>query len=400
MANHVGQRASQASEGAFYIPSLDGLRAFAVMLVFLSHAWTERWLPGNFGVTVFFFLSGYLITTLLRIEHSKTGRISFKAFYLRRTLRIMPPFYLVLTIASVLTVVGALEGSVQLVPALFQVLDLSNYYLIYNGWWTGRAPGTWVYWSLAVEEHFYLVFPVAYLLLRRLVPSVRRQVLILLGVCALVLAWRCILVFGLHAIRDRTYVATDTRIDSILFGCILAIYANPALDLPRVSERHMKLLWLPLGILGLLVSFALRLPWFEETFRYTLQGLSLFPIFAVAIRYPEWSFMQMLNVRWVKFLGVLSYSFYLLHPTVIFGIQQWVPWSPLLRAPLSLAISLTLSLMIYHAVEKPCARLRRRLSRIRAGAPLPRTQAQVGPEDEVSKDRANALPLPGISLQA
>src|SRR5205807_5364979 len=73
------------------IPSLDGLRAASVMLVFAAHAGLKDRVPGNFGVTVFFFLSGYLITTLLRIEHDRTGRISLRDFYLRRVLRIFPP---------------------------------------------------------------------------------------------------------------------------------------------------------------------------------------------------------------------------------------------------------------------------------------------------------------------
>jgi peptidoglycan/LPS O-acetylase OafA/YrhL len=357
-----GSSHSISGRGGFFVPSLDGLRAYAVMLVFLSHAWTAKWLPGNFGVTVFFFLSGYLITSLLRREHERSARISFRAFYLRRTLRILPPFYLVLLLASALTVSGMLPGSVQLVPALFQVFHLSNYYIIQHGWWDGRAPGTWVYWSLAVEEHFYLVFPVVYLFLVRRVPSPRRQMLLLFGVCAAVLAWRCLLVFDLHAIKDRTYVATDTRIDSILFGCILAIYGNPMLDRTRLSERRLKWFWLPLGIAGLLISFAIRSEPFQESFRYTLQGISLFPIFIVAIRYPDWGPCMLLNFRWIRFMGVLSYSFYLVHPTVIFSIQQWTNLPPLIQAVLALLVSLTLSITIYFTIEQPSARLRKRLS--------------------------------------
>src|SRR5689334_10066848 len=89
------QVAASKTDG-FYIPSLDGIRAAAVGLVFLAHAGLNERVPGNFGVTVFFFLSGFLITTLLRMEFDKTGRISLKAFYPRRTLRILPPMYLVL----------------------------------------------------------------------------------------------------------------------------------------------------------------------------------------------------------------------------------------------------------------------------------------------------------------
>src|SRR5207247_4936424 len=98
----AGMTSATASSRSLYIPSLDGIRACAVMLVFVAHVvkllGPDRYqgrIPGEFGVTVFFFLSGYLITTLLRIEHEQSGAISFRAFYLRRVLRIFPPFYLV-----------------------------------------------------------------------------------------------------------------------------------------------------------------------------------------------------------------------------------------------------------------------------------------------------------------
>ena len=83
-----------APKSKFHIPSLDGIRTVAVMIVFLSHAGLT-FIPGGFGVTIFFFLSGYLITTMLRREHDRDNRIDFKKFYMRRVLRIWPAFYLV-----------------------------------------------------------------------------------------------------------------------------------------------------------------------------------------------------------------------------------------------------------------------------------------------------------------
>jgi peptidoglycan/LPS O-acetylase OafA/YrhL len=349
---------------SFYIPSLDGIRAAAVLLVFVAHAGLNERVPGNFGVTVFFFLSGYLITTLLRVEFERTGSISFRAFYLRRVLRILPPMYVVLALASALTFVGALEGTLQLDALLWQVFHLSNYYVILAGWWDGRAPGTWIYWSLAVEEHFYLLFPVFYLILLRCVPSRRRQMLMLLALCAIVLAWRCLLVFGFDAIKERTYVASDTRVDSILFGCILAVYGNPMLDPCRIAERWWKYLWLPLSAAVLLITFVVLDPRFQQTFRYTLQGLALFALFVVAVRYPDWGPCRVLNLRWVRFLGVLSYSLYLVHPTILFGLHQWLPGHPVLLGILGLGLSVLLSTAIYHVIEKPCAALRKRLSRL------------------------------------
>jgi peptidoglycan/LPS O-acetylase OafA/YrhL/glycosyltransferase involved in cell wall biosynthesis len=355
-----------------HIPTLDGIRAAAVLLVFLAHAGLNDRLPGNFGVTVFFFLSGYLITTLLRLEADASGGVSFKAFYLRRALRILPPMYLVLIAASALTATHVLEGSLSWDALLAQMFHLSNYFIIVNGWWDGRAPGTWIYWSLAVEEHFYLVFPLVYLILRRLVPNRRSQFVLLIGVCAAVLMWRLLLVYGFDAPKDRTYVATDTRIDSILFGCALAVFGNPVLDKTRVSDRSWRLIWFPLGLIGLVLSYLPRDIHFEQTFRYSLQGVSLFPIFVSAIRFPNWFVFRPLNVRPIAFLGVLSYSFYLIHPTVLFGLEQWLPWPAWVRGSVGLGIVIAISTAIYYLVEQPCARLRKRLSRVnpsRADAP-------------------------------
>src|SRR5437762_5937586 len=116
------------SEGRRFltIPSLDGLRAVSIGLVFAGHVGFDL-TPGGFGVTVFFFLSGYLITTLLRIEHQGTGRVSLRDFYLRRVLRILPPFYAVLALAIVLALVGFLPGELKAAPLIAQLTHLTNY---------------------------------------------------------------------------------------------------------------------------------------------------------------------------------------------------------------------------------------------------------------------------------
>ena len=353
----------------FQIPSLDGLRAVSFLIVFLGHASAKRWIPGDLGLIVFFFLSGYLITTLLRMEFDETGRINFRDFYLRRVLRIFPPLYLVLGLGCVLTLTHLLDNTLWPEAVLMQACHLTNYWIVLHGWWYGIAPGSWIFWSLAVEEHFYLVFPLVYLLMRRRGLTARQQAAVLLGLCAAVLAWRCLLVFGFHAPKDRMYVATDTRVDSILFGCVLAVWGNPALDISSFSERRLKAIWLPLAFLTLLASFAVPKIWpgFEQTFRYTFQGLALFPVFVAAIRYPAWGAFRWLNVGWVRTIGLLSYSLYLLHTIVLAGLHRWFHGSDGLIGALALAASLALAAVIYRFVEKPCARLRRRLSHVLAG---------------------------------
>lgn len=355
-----------SAQKAFHIPSLDGLRAFAVGVVFLAHVGLKTLVPGEFGVTVFFFLSGFLITTLLRVEHTRTAAISLRDFYLRRVLRIFPPLYLVLIGATVLTLLGPLSDPhlrLEPGPIAAQALYLTNYDIVATDWWNGRAPGTWIYWSLAVEEHFYLFFPLLYLLLLRVLPERRRQLAVLLGLCALVLAWRTFLVYGLHASKDRTYIASDTRIDSILFGCALAVLGNPVLDRTRFSDTQWKFVWLPLGLAGLLVSFLIRNPALQQSVRYSLQGVALVPVFVCAMRFPGWFAFRALNWRPVAFVGVLSYTLYLVHPTVIFGLDKNL--SPA-RGVLAGLASLAIAIAMYYAVERPAARLRRRLSHLTA----------------------------------
>ncbi len=354
------------------IPSLDGLRALSFLVVFLAHASPKRWIPGDLGLVVFFFLSGYLITTLLRLECDQTGGISFRDFYLRRVLRIFPPFYLVLALAYGLTWTHALDNPPTWGAMAAQLGHFTNYYIVRHGWWTGIAPGTWVYWSLAVEEHFYLIFPLVYLFMRRRGLTGRQQMTVLLSLCGLTLLWRCVLVFGLHAGHERLYVATDTRVDSILFGCALAVYGNPALpDAPVFSERRLKTFWLPLALVTLLASFAVRAFWFQHTVSFTLQGLALAPIFMAAIRFPVWGAFRWLNARPVRFVGLLSYSLYLVHTTVLYGMSHWTRWPTALSAAASLAVCLLLSTGIYYGIERPAARLRKRLAH--ALAPKPRS---------------------------
>jgi len=348
------------------IPSLDGIRAASFLLVFLAHAGLERAIPGGLGVTVFFFLSGFLITTLLRKELEETGGISLKQFYLRRALRIFPPFYTMLLGAAALSAAGVLAGPPQGAPLLAQVLHLANYWTVAHGY-EGQIAGTGVYWSLAVEEHYYLVFPALFVLLHRLLKTPLARAASLWGLCLLVLLWRCALVFGADAPMDRTYLATDTRIDSILFGCALA--GNPALDTqaPGIQRIWLRVL-LPSGAALMLVSLLFRDDRFRETFRYTLQGVALYPLFVCAVRHPRLGAFRLLNHALVRRVGELSYSLYLVHHVVILGVQRWLPLPGAAQGAVALGLALLLSDAIWRFVEQPCARLRKRLTRMPAPA--------------------------------
>ena len=367
--------ASNASpQGAFHIASLDGMRAVAIMIVFLSHAGLSHVVPGLFGVTVFFFLSGYLITTLLRMECERHGSANLRQFFLRRTLRILPPFYLILATIAVLTSCSVLEGGFHGQALTAQALFAANYWEIAGG---VQPPGTEVLWSLAVEEHFYLIFPFFYLAMRRALPDRWHQFILLMLLCAAVLAWRMLLVHHFSAIdlqsgsahHPRTCHATDTRLDGLLFGCALAVWGNPALDATQIRRSHWLWLMLPSCVALLLATFVIRSVPFRETWRYTLQGLALMPIFITVIRHADALPLRFLNWRWVSQLGVLSYAFYLTHTLMLEMVEHWLPAPAdlshvnlmLLRGTAALALTLAVSWLVHQCIEKPFLRLRRRL---------------------------------------
>ena len=348
------------SRTSVHFPSLDGLRAVSFMLVFLAHAGLEHRIPGGFGVTTFFFLSGFLITSLMRVEARSAGTVSLRHFYLRRVFRILPPFYLVLTLSTVLALLGVVPGALQLRPVMALAMHFGNYWFVLHGA-DGVPAGTPVYWSLAVEEHFYLLFPLLYLTTLRLGLGARRQGMLFLGLCAAIFVWRCVLVLGLGVATDRTYLASDTRFDSILFGCALAVGLNPVVDAQAGSDAPWKRWLFPAGLALLLFTFVYRAEWFRETLRYTLQGIGLIPVFVTAMRFPGWGPFRFLNRKWVAFFGELTYSLYLVHHVVLYTVRAQLPdLHPVLQGVLGLAISVAFAGAMYRFVERPFARLRRR----------------------------------------
>jgi peptidoglycan/LPS O-acetylase OafA/YrhL len=345
----------------FKIPSLDGIRALSFLIVFISHDRLEQ-VPGLFGVAVFFFLSGYLITTLMRMEIEATGDLSIRNFFFRRAFRILPPFYLVLLLILGIVAAGWLPGTHTTSDLLASLFYITNYWNIYVR--SIMMPGFNIFWSLAVEEHFYLIFPMVVLLMLRFRLRRRVQAGLLLGICGVVLLWRCILVFKLHSLDMtfgpvkyplRTMYATDTRLDSILFGCVLALWGNPILD---KKPRHS---WLAsgLGLVMLLATFIIRTPEFRETFRYTLQGLALMPLFISAIRlHDHWAF-KWLNSAPLQFMGVLSYTLYLVHFPILNLVEKWSD-NRLIVGISALALSVAIAYAMHLLVERPMANLRKR----------------------------------------
>ena len=340
-----------------HIPGLDGMRAASFMIVFLGHAGLGDIVPGGFGVTIFFFLSGYLITTLLRLELESTQKVNFGHFYLRRILRIFPSYYIVLFVTIGLTAAGILGGGLEPGHELSQLFYYNNFWQIAFGP-QGQPDGTGVYWSLAVEEHFYLVFPAVLLGLAGFARTGRARAAALMAACAVVLAWRCVLVFGLDASIERTYYATDTRIDSILFGCILALWHNPVLD-PPLPRRQ---LWpaLAMALATLLGCLVVRDDAFRETLRYSLQGMALIPVFMVVILFTDRPVVRWLEIGWVRWMGRLSYGAYLVHFVIIELLLAHTGMAAVPRGVIALVLTFAFAELLQRGVDQPMARVRAR----------------------------------------
>jgi peptidoglycan/LPS O-acetylase OafA/YrhL len=208
------------------IPSLDGLRALSVLLVVVAHAGYGNVVPGGLGVTIFFFLSGYIITTLLLEEHERTGEIGIRNFYIRRVLRLLPPLLLTLAIAYALTSAGLSPGGISIGGFLAQLFYFANYYAIFLDPGKTIPEGTVVLWSLAVEEHFYIFYPAIMTLLLAAPLRPRATAVLFASACVAILAWRFYLVHLPGFATERTYYATDTRIDS---SSIAAFWRSPSI---------------------------------------------------------------------------------------------------------------------------------------------------------------------------
>jgi peptidoglycan/LPS O-acetylase OafA/YrhL len=341
------------------IPSLDGIRAVSVALVFFSHNGLGNIVPGGLGVTIFFVLSGFLITTLMRTEYAQHGTVSFRAFYLRRFLRLTPPLAIVTCLAVLLSLTVGLGTPFTPAGLLSVLLYFSNYFVIFHGG-QGQPPGLGVTWSLAVEEHYYLLFPPLALTLMRFRSAFSSAATLTL-LCAVILAWRCWLV--LHgAPEDRLGMGTDTRVDAILIGCLLAMVRNPWLEPPARPDRAREL-GLAAACLGLLLGTLLwRNEFFRLTFRYTLQSLSIAGLLYLAVARADRAPFRWLSARPLVYLGAVSYTVYLAHYLMLLLAEACLgSFGRVAVAVVTAAATLCIAEVMRRFVEAPCAALRRRL---------------------------------------
>jgi peptidoglycan/LPS O-acetylase OafA/YrhL len=378
--------ARQAISRVPYLPGLDGMRALAVIAVMVYHA-NSSWLPGGFlGVEVFFVISGYLITLLLIGEHERTGQVSLRDFWMRRAKRLLPALFFLLIGMTVYTALfkrdalGQLRGDV--VGGLTYV---SNWYQI----WVGQgytASGDFAplrhLWSLAVEEQFYLLWPLAMVGLMRLgrrrLPDLSRWLLLAsLGVTVLLALlyhpgvvescattpegfWkigdRCL------AKTDTLYLNTITRSGGLLLGAAFAMIWRPV-AIMRGPMRHkgqtLDLIALA-GLIGLgVLVWTLHIvtpngadPWL---FRggFLLTGVATLAIMA-AVTHRHAVTGKVLAIPVLLWIGTRSYGLYLFH-WPIYQIIRNVAGNQLSLGEFALAMAITLPLteFSYRFIETP-----------------------------------------------
>jgi peptidoglycan/LPS O-acetylase OafA/YrhL len=236
-----------------------------------------------------------------------------------------------------------------------------NYYAISHDF-EGMPAGLGVIWSLAIEEHYYLFYPpLAALLLR--VGRVGMSVTLLSTLCAAVLAWRFWLVF--HGASDAYLtMATDTRVDAILVGCLMALARNPWLD-PVPAPNALKDWGVAAVSVAVLAGTLLyRDEFFRLTARYTLQSLAIAPLIYLAVARADRLPFRWLNARPLVYIGAISYTIYLSHHVILSGLAKH--WPQLGWVGLTLvgaALTLAVAEPVRRWVEEPCAALRKRLHR-------------------------------------
>jgi peptidoglycan/LPS O-acetylase OafA/YrhL len=333
-----------------YYPQLDGLRALAVLIVVGGHELLDT--PAHevaaLGVLLFFVLSGFLITTLLCDEDRDTGRVDLGAFYLRRAMRILPAMYALLAVTALLVAIRRVTD-VPWRDFAAAVLYVRNLF--------GRGTSIAHLWSLSIEEQFYLVWP----LLIIMVPSGAR----LVTAAALVLAgvtWRATaMTLHLFDYNGIYYMRTDFRLDSILSGCVLALLLRS--DDVRVIKwaRIVAKVSYPPALLAVLFALILvPLPSSCAPYVLTAETSLATMLLLHLIVLDSDIFGRILSTRTLRWLGRLSYSWYLWQQ--VFIVTRVPSWGIVRKFPVDILASFAAALTSYYAVERPFLRWKRALS--------------------------------------
>jgi len=356
------------------LASLDGLRALSISAVLLGHLAGTRRFPAfltsvihndrvdiaAIGVGVFFVISGFLITGLLIAEHERSGTISLPRFYLRRTLRIFPAYFVYLAVVALLNARGVVDVSrSDFVHAVTYTMN----YAPHRGWQLGH------FWSLATEEQFYLLWPAVVLL-----AAPRRAFRVAVAVVCLAPLVRLAegAMLG-HAAGDYVGTTFETTADTIAIGCVLALSRDALWSRPRYRWA-VETPWVAplLLVLAVLIGLRYRPGILLGT---TLASIAFMLVIDRSVRLPKSRFGLILNSPILVYVGTLSYSIYLWQQLFLNRSST----SVLTMFPLNIVFALMAAAASYYLVERPFLRLRPRLEARWIGQPTPVTTPRLEP---------------------
>ncbi|MFM8973929.1 MAG: acyltransferase family protein [Actinomycetota bacterium] len=348
------------------VPGLDGIRGVAVLAVVLSHL--NRLLPNSWsgaefrratdggwlGVDVFFVLSGFLITALLLDEQGLRGRNGIGAFYARRALRLLPALYFMLACYALYTFIAGLPVTAMWQSTLGAMFYVTNWLAIYKP--TAIAPGTGHLWSLAVEEQFYLVWPllltVAFGLNRRarwVIPAL----ITLFAALAIQRAFRWEHVGGWITAFSRT----DFRADSLLIGALLGQLWVRRLTPTRGLRVATRISLTGIGVMMWNADVTQRF-WYEGG--YTLFAV-LTAIVVLSVVEGTWRRGVGFEHPWLRWFGRISYGLYLWHlPAIRLVADRYPLWSWTHRTVVATAVTALGVGVSWFCVEQPALRFKRR----------------------------------------
>ncbi|WP_248759133.1 acyltransferase [Pseudarthrobacter sp. SSS035] len=345
--------------------ALDGLRTVAVIGVFLFHTVTGFAPGGSIGVDVFFTLSGFVITLLIMKEYRSTGKLRLGVFYAKRLARLWPAL---LVLCAVVVMVGLIFPSsgwggqeADAIPAAGYLMNLSNFGAFGSSTGGGALSPTW---TLAVEEQFYLVWPVLLLLMLRFW-KVRTVAWITAVLAAGFLVSRFFLVSG-GASLARIYNGPDTRADELLLGCAVALVLScisPGSRLHGSLQAGVRRFGPLAGLALVLAVFMLKEPtepsaWFDIFWTAGPTALAILAGLAIGwlVLLPEGLVSKILGHRWLSRPGRdLSYGMYLWHLPIFILLIPLVP-SLAVRVPLTAILTVLMAYLSFRFVETPIRR--------------------------------------------
>jgi peptidoglycan/LPS O-acetylase OafA/YrhL len=312
---------------------LDTLRAFSILLVLVAHLGYQGIVPGGLGVTIFFGISGYIITALILLEHQNFGSVNLWLFYRRRFWKIAPPLFFLVVIPSLLT---WQVYSISTEKFLSQLLFFFNWTQIYRV--SGNVfPPSGVVWSLSIEEQFYIGIAL-FVMIFQFVASRKgffRIYLTLLMLIIWLLSTSTRVVIAIQNIPStaygdtgnllRVYAGTDTRISSIALGGLVAILASSkhrGLKLLEFFSKYPNFFFI-MSIFLFTTSLLFRDQFFRDTFRYTIQEVAIGFLIITGPVLNSWPRLIQFfsNSLLVQNIGKSSYSLYLSHLSVLLAIN-------------------------------------------------------------------------------